>query len=72
MEHGEEVLEKMARRGLVRPKSAPTVARWIFAIFVSLLADALCLGRSSVSEEQLDEASRWIEGGLGIRGSPRE
>ena len=69
VEHGEEVLEEMARRDLVRPMSAPMVARWIFTIFASLLADALCHGRSAVSEKQLAEAARWIEGGVGMRRS---
>ena len=67
VERGAEVLEEMARRDLVRPTSAPMVASWIFAIFASLLADALCRGRSAVSEEHLAEAARWIEGGLGLR-----
>ncbi len=63
------LIEEQARQGLVRPTSAPMVARWIFSIFASLLADALCRGRSAVSAEQLAEATRWIEGGLGLRKS---
>ncbi len=66
VERGAEVLEEMARRDLVRPTSTPMVAGWIFSIFASLLADALCRGRSAVSEEHLAEATRWIEGGLGL------
>ena len=66
-EAGAEMLEELARRDLVRQTSAPMVARWIFAIFASLLTDALYRGRSAVSEEHLAEAVRWIEGGLGLR-----
>ncbi len=65
------LIEEQARQGLVRPTSAPMVAKWIFSIFASLLADALCRGRSAVSAEQLAEATRWIEGGLGLR-KPRD
>ena len=68
-EKGADLLEELARRGSVRPSSFPTVARWIFSIYLSLLADALCRGRSAVSAEQLAEAARWIEGGLGVRES---
>ncbi len=70
-EAGAEMLEELARRDLVRQTSAPMVARWIFTIFASLLADVLCRGSSAVSEEHLAEATRWIEGGLGLR-KPRD
>ena len=71
VEKGADLFEELARRELVRQTSTPMVARWIFSIFVSLLADALCRGRSAVSAEQLAEATRWIEGGLGL-GKPRD
>ncbi len=67
VENGADLLEELSRRELVRRTSSPLVAKWIFSIFASLLADALCRGRSAVSAEQLAEATRWIEGGLGLR-----
>ena len=69
VENGADLLEELARRDLVRRTSSPLVAKWIFSIFASLLADAFCRGRSAVSAEQLAEATRWIEGGLGLRKS---
>ena len=72
VENGVDLLEEFARRGLVRRTNSPVVARWIFSIFVTFLADSLCWGRSTVSAEHLAEAARCVHGALARSLQPRQ
>ena len=60
------VLEGFQSEGACRAIDAPLTARILFPITERLLIDAFLEGRGRPSEEELDEATRLIEGALAL------
>ncbi len=66
LENGAELLEELARRGLVRRTNSPMVARWIFSIFITFLADSL-----ELLDDKLIQLDDFIERVVELTGHAR-